>query len=776
MQLIVKKVSKFINRSKIFTRKQELNIATAQYCLQKLRQEMAKNNIDDEWIIFNIDTDIFTFTTNKLEIHAQDMDNIADLISRDIAKQLPNLALNEENGKMLEDVSLSIYDEMATGEIQESTHKERSINIFDKFKQNLLNRSFLAGAPLAGVPFRRQEENLDEKPSYQNDWDSEQPSKSSTQSYPEIPDNQTVNTDNIQYADTDTESISVENVAVSPQFEHVDEKDNAAKFISIDDKYTKEKEIDQLDESSLPNRNHLIELYRKQILKSDDLLKMLQLNEKNLSDMDKKRLNYLLSNQDKMQNMMEGLTNSLVYIIQKMENDLRSSIEEKREAILSQRVLDNIVRKPLEAYQKVLDEELSKSIQDSMNLLERQFEKEKTQMERAHQRALKDLELRFDNEKDIQTSRLNKEGTQANHSRLETYHQELINQEKVQRSRELQNFINEKNIDFYNTLKEEVDKLKENRDQFFQKMYAEMESLKPVWEREISEEKLAKSEEINAQHKRMVAELQDTISELKAVQKDVEQANDEISYREQMRQAFERDMRQKELEWQAISEKREQMMQLLEVERENLQKEKEQFHLEKGQNQISNEPVEDIKSKNWYQKWQIWISVLATCFVFGGAVFAMNQALNYQAQQEKNEQIQAHKQSIEKLEKKLEQLEDKQTNSTADAQVQAFNEALANNTKDEVIRTYEALNPTQQSRLTADEIYQVGQAYLAKNMVDKAKQLPRKSSSLNTLIDSFNTLQKKITEAEKVQDNNQKETLEQTRNDLLGVLNNEGKG
>ena len=61
-------------------------------------------------------------------------------------------------------------------------------------------------------------------------------------------------------------------------------------------------------------------------------------------------------------------------------------------------------------------------------------------------------------------------------------------------------------------------------------------------------------------------------------------------------------------------------------------------------------------------------------------------------------------------------------------------------------------------------------------MVDKAQQLPKKSSSLNTLIDSFDTLQKKIVEAEQIQDTTQKESLEQTRNDLLGVLNNEGKG
>ena len=244
-----------------------------------------------------------------------------------------------------------------------------------------------------------------------------------------------------------------------------------------------------------------------------------------------------------------------------------------------------------------------------------------------------------------------------------------------------------------------------------------------------------------------------------------------------MRQTFERDMRQKELEWQAISEKRDQLMRTLDQERENLQKEREQFYLEKQQK--ANLPVlneHDFEEKPWYQKWQIWTGILALSLLLGGVVFASNQIINQEVQQEKNAQIQAHKKSIEKLEKKLDQLEDKQTNTTADAQVQAFNEALANNNKDDIIRTYEALNPTQQSRLTADEIYQVGQAYLAKNMVDKAQQLPKKSSSLNTLIDSFDTLQKKIVEAEQIQDTTQKESLEQTRNDLLGVLNNEGKG
>ena len=175
--------------------------------------------------------------------------------------------------------------------------------------------------------------------------------------------------------------------------------DTAPSFESVSKEEIRQthKEIDQIDESSLPNRNHLIELYRKKILQSDDLLKMLQLNEQNLSDMDKKRLNYLLAHQDEVQNMMEGLTNNLVYVIQKMENDLRSSIEAKRENLLSQRVLDDVVKEPLEIYQKVLEEELAKSLEESTALIDKQFEKEKTQLERAHKRALKDLELKFEN-------------------------------------------------------------------------------------------------------------------------------------------------------------------------------------------------------------------------------------------------------------------------------------------------------------------------------------------------------------------------------------------
>lgn len=769
MQLIVKRQSKSIKNSKIFAKNQTMNVATAQHSLQALRKWMQEKNIDDEWLIFDIDTDTFTFTTDKIEVHTKSAENIADLLSKDISKQLPELSLSDEHKQMLENMSFALYDEMATGEIQiQSSKAEGTFGFLNKLS------SLFQGK------VSEDEENIESvsSASFRDEWlkEKEDTEKGENQrTFPEIPLNSELNGQDETLA-YDYEQSHPENQNLQI---YTSSLDTAPSFESVSKEEIRQtqKEIDQIDESSLPNRNHLIELYRKKILQSDDLLKMLQLNEQNLSDMDKKRLNYLLAHQDEVQNMMEGLTNNLVYVIQKMENDLRSSIEAKRENLLSQRVLDDVVKEPLEIYQKVLEEELAKSLEESTALIDKQFEKEKTQLERAHKRALKDLELKFENEKEVQKNTLSKEGTQANHSKIETYHQELMNQEKVRRSRELQDYISEQNIDFYNTLKQEVDVLKSKRDEFFHQMHDEMANLKPVWEREIAEEKLAKSETLNEQHKQMMAELQDTISELKAVQKDVEQANDEISYREQMRQTFERDMRQKELEWQAISEKRDQLMRTLDQERENLQKEREQFYLEKQQK--ANLPALDereFEEKPWYQKWQIWTGILALSVLLGGVVFASNQIINQEVQQEKNAQIQAHKKSIEKLEKKLDQLEDKQTNTTADAQVQAFNEALANNNKDDIIRTYEALNPTQQSRLTADEIYQVGQAYLAKNMVDKAQQLPKKSSSLNTLIDSFDTLQKKIVEAEQIQDITQKESLEQTRNDLLGVLNNEGKG
>lgn len=769
MQLIVKRQSKSIKNSKIFAKNQTMNVATAQHSLQALRKWMQEKNIDDEWLIFDIDTDTFTFTTDKIEVHTKSTENIADLLSKDISKQLPELSLSDEHKQMLENMSFALYDEMATGEIQtQSSKAEGTFGFLNKLS------SLFQGK------VSEDEENIESvsSASFRDEWlkEKEDTEKGENQrTFPEIPLNSELNGQDETLA-YDYEQSHPENQNLQT---YTSSLDTAPSFESVSKEEIRQthKEIDQIDESSLPNRNHLIELYRKKILQSDDLLKMLQLNEQNLSDMDKKRLNYLLAHQDEVQNMMEGLTNNLVYVIQKMENDLRSSIEAKRENLLSQRVLDDVVKEPLEIYQKVLEEELAKSLEESTALIDKQFEKEKTQLERAHKRALKDLELKFENEKEVQKNTLSKEGTQANHSKIETYHQELMNQEKVRRSRELQDYISEQNIDFYNTLKQEVDVLKSKRDEFFHQMHDKMESLKPVWEREIAEERLAKSETLNEQHKQMMAELQDTISELKAVQKDVEQANDEISYREQMRQTFERDMRQKELEWQAISEKRDQLMRTLDQERENLQKEREQFYLEKQQK--ANLPALDereFEEKPWYQKWQIWTGILALSVLLGGVVFASSQIINQEVQQEKNAQIQAHKKSIEKLEKKLDQLEDKQTNTTADAQVQAFNEALANNNKDDIIRTYEALNPTQQSRLTADEIYQVGQAYLVKNMVDKAQQLPKKSSSLNTLIDSFDTLQKKIVEAEQIQDTTQKESLEQTRNDLLGVLNNEGKG
>lgn len=770
MQLIVKKQSKWIKTSKIFFKNQPMNVATAQHYLQALRKWMREKQIDDEWLIFDIDTDTFTFTTDKIEVHTQSVENIADLLSKDISKQLPHLSLSEEHKQMLENMSLAFYDEMATGEIQVQSSTEKSFGFLDKIS-NLFQEKINSNAKVEGKPTVST--------NYHEEWTKEEKANENKEAkqhiIPEIPLDTGLNEkdEKIAYAD---ETLQSDNQNVQT---YTSSLEPALSFESVSKEEIRktQKEVDQIDESSLPNRHHLIELYRKKILQSDDLLKMLQLNKQNLSDMDKKRLNYLLDHQDEVQNMMEELTSNLIYVIQKLENDLRSSIEAKRENLLSQRVLDDVVKEPLEIYQKVLEEELAKSLEENTTLIDKQFEKEKTQLERAHKRALKDLELKYESEKELQKNTLGKEGTQANHYKIETYHQDLLNQEKVRRSRELQDYISEQNIDFYNSLKDEVDGLKSKRDEFFQQMHDKMENLKPVWEREIAEEKLAKSETLNEQHKQMMVELQDTISELKAVQKDVEQANDEISYREQMRQTFERDMRQKELEWQAISEKRDQLMRTLDQERENLQKEREQFYLEKQQK--ANLPVlneHDFEENPWYQKWQIWTGILALSLLLGGVVFASNQIINQEVQQEKNAQIQAHKKSIERLEKKLEQLEDKQTNTTADAQVQAFNEALANNHKDEIIRTYEALNPTQQSRLTADEIYQVGQAYLAKNMVDKAQQLPKKSSSLNSLIDSFNNLQTRIVEAEQIQDTTQKESLEQTRNDLLGVLNNEGKG
>lgn len=769
MRLIVKKQSKWIKTSKIFFKNQPMNVATAQHYLQALRKWMREKQIDDEWLIFDIDTDTFTFTTDKIEVHTQSVENIADLLSKDISKQLPHLSLSEEHKQMLENMSLAFYDEMATGEIQVQSSTEKSFGFLDKIS-NLFQEKINSNAKVEGKPTVST--------NYHEEWTKEEKANENEEAkqhiIPEIPLDTGLNekdetiTNDYETLQSDNQNVQTYTSSLEPvSFESVS-KEEIRKT---------QKEVDQIDESSLPNRQHLIELYRKKILQSDDLLKMLQLNEQNLSDMDKKRLSYLLDHQDEVQNMMEELTSNLIYVIQKLENDLRSEIEARRENLFSQRILDGVVKEPLEAYQKVLDEELAKSLEESMLLLDKQFAQEKAQLERAHQHALKDLELKYESEKELQKNNLSKEGTQANHSKMETYHQDLLNQEKVRRSRELQDFISQRNISFYNSLKDEVDGLKTKRDDFFRQMHDEMENLKPVWEREIAEEKLAKSETLNEQHKQMMVELQDTISELKAVQKDVEQANDEISYREQMRQTFERDMRQKELEWQAISEKRDQLMRTLDQERENLQKEREQFYLEKQQK--ANLPVlneHDFEEKPWYQKWQVWTGILALSLLLGGVVFASNQIINQEVQQEKNAQIQAHKKSIEKLEKKLDQLEDKQTNTTADAQVQAFNESLANNNKDDIIRTYEALNPTQQSRLTADEIYQVGQAYLAKNMVDKAQQLPKKSSSLNTLIDSFDTLQKKIVEAEQIQDATQKESLEQTRNDLLGVLNNEGKG
>ena len=644
MQLIVKRLSKSIKNSKIFAKNQKMNVATAQHSLQALRKWMQEKNIDDEWLIFDIDTDTFTFTTDKIEVHTKSAENIADLLSKDISKQLPELSLSDEHKQMLENMSFALYDEMATGEIQKQSSKaEGTFGFLNKLS------SLFQGK------VSEDEENVEAVSSatYRDEWLKEDTEKGENQpSFPEIPLNNELNEQDATLS-YDYEQSHPENQNLQTYTSSLDTEPSFESVSKEEIRQTR-KEIDQIDESSLPNRNHLIELYRKKILQSDDLLKMLQLNEQNLSDMDKKRLNYLLAHQDEVQNMMEGLTNNLVYVIQKMENDLRSSIEARRENLLSQRVLDDVVKEPLEIYQKVLEEELAKSLEESTALIDKQFEKEKTQLERAHKRALKDLELKFENEKEVQKNTLSKEGTQANHSKIETYHQELMNQEKVRRSRELQDYISEQNIDFYNTLKQEVDVLKSKRDEFFHQMHDEMANLKPVWEREIAEEKLAKSETLNEQHKQMMAELQDTISELKAVQKDVEQANDEISYREQMRQTFERDMRQKELEWQAISEKRDQLMRTLDQERENLQKEREQFYLEKQQEKQQKANLlaldeREFEEKPWYQKWQIWTGILALSVLLGGVVCGRKPKIKQQVKQQKKSQNKTHKKKILKM-------------------------------------------------------------------------------------------------------------------------------
>ena len=123
MQLIVKRQSKSIKNSKIFAKNQTMNVATAQHSLQALRKWMQEKNIDDEWLIFDIDTDTFTFTTDKIEVHTKSAENIADLLSKDISKQLPELSLSDEHKQMLENMSFALYDEMATGEIQTQSSK-----------------------------------------------------------------------------------------------------------------------------------------------------------------------------------------------------------------------------------------------------------------------------------------------------------------------------------------------------------------------------------------------------------------------------------------------------------------------------------------------------------------------------------------------------------------------------------------------------------------------------------------------------------------------------
>ena len=75
---------------------------------------------------------------------------------------------------------------------------------------------------------------------------------------------------------------------------------------------------------------------------------------------------------------------------------------------------------------------------------------------------------------------------------------------------------------------------------------------------------------------------------------------------------------------------------------------------------------------------------------------------------------------------------------------------------------------SQQEQLSSEDIYQVGKAYLIANQLENAKHLSNRPESLNTLIQSYSQLQKKINETHDV---NQKKILEETKNDLLGVFN-----
>lgn len=739
MQLIVKKVSKYIKKTKIFRKNQKLNVATAQQCLQDLRNLMIENKVDNEWIIFDIDTDLFTFTTQKINIIAYGADNIADLLYQDITNQKDDLKISDENKQMLDNLSLSLYDEMASGEI----HR------IEKASESRL------GSKLAKLFQKKQtaEAKEEETPSsFQKDWTDEE-------------EKQSIDKENVHIEQNADESLNRQEVAyitVSDEEKRLfEEEPTHEKALAT---VREVKPIDtQVDEMQLPDKKQLIDFYKHKFLQSNDLTQLLALDKEHLSDLDKKKLNYLLEHESELQTMTENLTNNFVYLILKLENDLRASVEEKRDTLLSQRALDNEISDAIETYETVLKEELEQVIQEEVEHIDGQFQKEKGRLEQEYQQSLKVLTQRFENQKNQEKVKLAKAAKQANQAKIETYRQDLLNQEKVRRSHELEKFIQEQNVDFYNTLKSEVTKLQATRKQYLDDFIQKMNDLQPTWEKEIAEEKLQTAEKIDAQHQQSIAEMQAMLAELKMVQRDVQQSSDEASERERVRQAFEREMRQKELEWQTASEKREQLMHTIEQERQNLQKDKEQWQLERL-NMIYQQD-----KPNTGKKWQlIAASILAVGFIGGASVYASNQIIGQQIRQEKNTQLVSQEKMIKRLEKKIAQLEDSKEESSVQVTLDDFKYALSTNQPDKIISSFERLNVSQQEQLSSEDIYQVGKAYLIANQLENAKHLSNRPESLNTLIQSYSQLQKKINETHDV---NQKKILEETKNDLLGVFN-----
>lgn len=737
MQLIVKKVSKYIKKTKIFRKNQKLNVATAQQCLQDLRNLMIENKVDNEWIIFDIDTDLFTFTTQKIHIISYGADNIADLLYQDITNQKDDLKISDENKQMLDNLSLSLYDEMASGEIHRT----------EKASESRL------GSKLATLFRKKQKKEAKEEEtpsSFQKDWTDEEEKQSIDKE----------NTD--EKADKSSERQEIAYITVSDEEKRLfEEESTQEKVLST---VREVKPIDtQVDEMQLPDKKQLIDFYKQKFLQSSDLTQLLSLDKDHLSDLDKKKLNYLLEHESELQTMTENLTNNFVYLILKLENDLRASVEEKRDILLSQRALDNEISEAIETYETVLKEELEQVIQEEVEHIDGQFQKEKGRLEQDYQQSIKALTQRFENQKNQEKAKLAKAAKQANQAKIETYRQDLLNQEKVRRSHELEKFIQEQNVDFYNTLKSEVTKLQATRKQYLDDFIQKMIDLQPTWEKEIAEEKLQTAEKMDAQHQQSIAEMQAMLAELKMVQRDVQQSSDEASERERVRQAFEREMRQKELEWQTISEKREQLVHTIEQERQNLQKDKEQWQLERL-NMIYQQD-----KPNTGKKWQlIAASILAVGFIGGASVYASNQIIGQQIRQEKNTQLVSQEKMIKRLEKKIAQLEDSKEESSVQLTLDDFKYALSTNQPDKIIRSFERLNVSQQEQLSSEDIYQVGKAYLIANQLENAKHLSNRPESLNNLIQSYSQLQKKINETHDV---NQKKILEETKNDLLGVFN-----